>query len=196
VSISLTLSLIYVFTLPVIAHLALVHVFGAAAPIQIPLWDSLSHILMVTLIPIACGMLFRRLAPGWAARLAPGVKTVATVVLTVVFLMITVQQFPVLKASFGRLMAIVVAMNLAAIVIALTVSKLGRLTAKETIAVSVEHMIRQEATAVFVAVTLLHREDMSIPMIINTFLGMGCCLIFVTIVTRRRAAAASASAAV
>jgi BASS family bile acid:Na+ symporter len=193
VSISLTLSLIYVFTLPFIAHLALVHAFGDAAPIQIPLWDSLSHILMVTLIPIACGMLFRRLAPTWASRAAPPVKTVATIVLTLVFAMITVQQFPVLKASFGRLMAIVVGMNLASIVIALTISRLGRLTRKETIAVSVEHMIRQEATAIFVAVTLLHREDMSIPMIINTFLGMACCLVFVAIVTRRRAAAPAAA---
>jgi BASS family bile acid:Na+ symporter len=188
VSISLSLSLIYVFTLPLIAHFALVFAFGAAAPVQIPLWDSLSHILMVTLIPIACGMVFYRVAPLWAKRLAPGIKTVATVVLSVVFLMITVQQFGVLKASFGSLMAIVVGMNLSSIVLALLVSRLGRLTRKETIAVSVEHMIRQEATAIFVAVTLLHREDMSMPMIINTFLGMACCLVFVSIVTRRRAA--------
>jgi BASS family bile acid:Na+ symporter len=192
VSISLTLSLIYVFTLPLIARLALVHAFGAAAPVQIPLWDSLTHILMVTLIPIACGMLFGRLAPAFAARVAPSVKTVATVVLVIVFAMITVQQFGVLKASFGSLMAIVVAMNLSAIVLALLVSRLGRLTRTETIAVSVEHMIRQEGTAIFVAVTLLHREDMSMPMIINTFLGMACCLVFVSIVTRRRAAATGA----
>jgi BASS family bile acid:Na+ symporter len=195
VSISLTLSFIYVFTLPFIAHAALVHEFGAAAPVQIPLWDSLSHILMVTMIPIACGMLFHRLAPRWAEASAPRVKTVATVVLTAVFAMITVQQFGVLKASFGGLMAVVVAMNLASIGIALTVAKLGRLTRKETIAVSVEHMIRQEGTAIFVAVTLLHREDMSMPMIINTFLGMACCVTFVAIVTRRRAAADAANTA-
>jgi BASS family bile acid:Na+ symporter len=189
VSISLTLSLIYVFTLPLIARFALIHAFGAAAPVQIPLLDSLSHILMVTLIPIACGMIVGRVVPALAARWAPGIKTVATVVLVIVFLMITVQQFGVLKASFGALMAIVVGMNLSAIVLALLVSRLGRLTRKETIAVSVEHMIRQEGTAIFVAVTLLHREDMSMPMIINTFLGMACCLVFVAIVTRRRAAA-------
>jgi BASS family bile acid:Na+ symporter len=189
VSISLTLSLIYVFTLPLIAGFAMQQAFGAAAPVQIPLLDSLSHILAVTLIPIACGMLFHRLAPRWAERLAPGVKTVATVVLVIVFAMITVQQFGVLRAAFGRLMAIVVAMNLSAIALALVVSRLGRLTRRETIAVSVEHMIRQEGTAIFVAVTLLHREDMSMPMIINTFLGMACCLVFVTLVTRRRATA-------
>jgi BASS family bile acid:Na+ symporter len=86
-------------------------------------------------------------------------------------------------------MAIVIAMNLSAVTVALLVCKLGRLTRRETIAVSIEHMIRQEGTAIFVAVTLLHREDMSMPMIINTFLGMACCLVFVTVVTRLRAAA-------
>jgi BASS family bile acid:Na+ symporter len=189
VSISLTLSLIYVFTLPFIAHFALLYTFGMARAVDIPLGSSISHVLMVTLIPIACGMAFRRLAPKLAVQVGPKIKTVATAVLVVVFGMIVVQQFGVLKASFGRLMAIVIAMNLSAIAIALLVCKLGRFNRRETIAVSVEHMIRQEGTAIFVAVTLLHREDMSMPMIINTFLGMACCLMFVTIVTRLRAPA-------
>ncbi len=188
VSISLTLSLIYVFTLPFIAHFALLFAFGVTRALDIPLTSSISHVMMVTLIPVACGMVFRRLAPIWAGRLAPPIKSLATVVLVVVFGLITYQQFGVLKASFGRLMAIVVAMNLASILVALLVCKLGRLTRRETIAVSVEHMIRQEGTAIFVAVTLLRREDMSMPMIINTFLGMACCLVFVSVVTRRRAA--------
>jgi BASS family bile acid:Na+ symporter len=188
-SISLTLSLIYVFTLPFVAHYALLYAFGAAQGVAIPLGSSISHILIVTLIPVACGMAFRRLAPAWAARVAPGVKAAATAVLVVVFGLIVIQQFGVLKASFGRLMAIVVGMNLAAVAIALLVCRLGRLGRPETIAVCVEHMIRQEGTAIFVAVTLLHREDMSMPMIINTFLGMACCLVFVTVMTRRRAAA-------
>ncbi len=191
VSISLSLSLIYVFTLPFIAHYALLYAFGVAPGVAIPLGSSISHVLLVTLVPIACGMAFRRLAPRLAARLAPPVKSVATAVLVAVFGLITYQQFGVLKASFGALMAIVVAMNLAAVTIALLVSWLGRLTRREAIAVCVEHMIRQEGTAIFVAVTLLHREDMSMPMIINTFLGMACCLVFVSVVTRRRAGAAT-----
>ena len=105
--------------------------------------------------------------------------------LVIVFLMITVQQWAVLRASFGRLLAIVVAMNLTAITVAVTISKIGRLTRRETIAVAVEHMIRQEGTAIFVAVTLLHRHDMSLPMIINTFIGMALCMIFFAVTGRR-----------
>jgi BASS family bile acid:Na+ symporter len=186
VSISLALSVIYVFTLPFISQFALLFAFGKSLAIAIPLWSSLSHILMVTLIPIAVGMGAGRLAPSLASRFGPRIKSAATAVLVVVFALIVAQQFAVLKASFGRLMLIVIAMNLSAVALALLVSRLARLTRKETIAVSVEHMIRQEGTAIFVAVTLLHRDDMSIPMIINTFFGMALCIPFVAFMRRRR----------
>jgi BASS family bile acid:Na+ symporter len=190
VSLTLTLSTIYIFTLPFIAHFALLFAFQKSQPIDIPFGSSISHILMVTLMPICCGMIFAHLKPRWCALLGPRIKTAATTTLVIVFGMIVVQQWPVLKASFGTLMAIVVAMNLGAITVALTICKIGRLTRRETIAIAVEHMIRQEGTAIFVAVTLLHRHDMSIPMIINTFIGMALCMTFFAVARRFRPATA------
>jgi len=184
VSLTLALSTIYVFTLPIIVHFALVYAFKKAQPIDIPFTSSMADILMVTLIPIATGMLAAYLRPRWCALLRSPIKTAATITLVVVFGMIVAQQWPVLRASFGTLMVIVVAMNLIAITVALAICKLGHLTRRETIAVAVEHMIRQETTAIFVAVTLLHRHDMSIPMIINTFIGMAVCMTFFAITSR------------
>jgi bile acid:Na+ symporter, BASS family len=185
VSLTLTLSTLYIFTLPFIAHFALLFAYHDAQPVEVPLGSSLTHILAVTLLPIVCGMIAARLSPRWSAMLGPRIKMIATTVLVIVFGMITVQQWPVLRASFGRLLAIVVGMNLAAIAVALTICKVGRLTRRETIAIAVEHMIRQEGTAIFVAVTLLHRHDMSLPMIINTFIGMAACLTFFAVTGRR-----------
>jgi BASS family bile acid:Na+ symporter len=193
VSLTLALSGIYIFTLPFIAHFALLFAFQKSQPIQIPLGSSISHIMMVTLIPLSCGMFAAHLKPRWGREFGPRIKTAATAALVVVFAMIVVQQWAVLRASFGTLMAIVVAMNLAAITVGLTVCKLGRLTRRETIAIAVEHMIRQEGTAIFVAVTLLHRHDMSLPMIINTFIGMALCMTFFAVARRFRPAAPPAS---
>jgi BASS family bile acid:Na+ symporter len=188
VSLTLALSTIYIFTLPFIAHFALLFAFRKSQPINIPFESSISHVMMVTLIPISCGMFAAYLRPRWCLLLGPRIKAAATTTLVIVFGMIVVQQWPVLRASFGTLMAIVVAMNLTSITLALTVSKLGRLSRGETIAVAVEHMIRQEGTAIFVAVTLLHRHDMSLPMIINTFIGMALCMTFFAIRRRLRPA--------
>ena len=186
VSLTLALSTIYVFTLPFIAHFALLFAFQKSLPVDIPFGSSLTHILMVTMLPIGCGMLAAHFKPRWCALLGPPIKTTATTILVIVFLMITVQQWAVLRASFGTLLAIVVAMNLTAITVALTICKIGRLTRPETIAIAVEHMIRQEGTAIFVAVTLLHHHDMSLPMIINTFIGMALCMTFFAVTGRRR----------
>ncbi len=186
VSLTLSLSLIYIVTLPFIAHFALLIAFGEAQNVDIPLESSVGHILFVTVLPICTGMVLGKVAPKLSKILEPKVRFMATTILVVVFGMICIQQFPVLRESFGSLLAIVAAMNMAAIILALAVCRLGKLNRAETIAVAVEHMIRQEGTAIFVAVTLLHRHDMSIPMIINTFIGMALCLSFFAIMKRLR----------
>jgi BASS family bile acid:Na+ symporter len=188
ISISLLLSLVYVFTLPFIAHFALEHVLGQSAAIAIPLADSMGHILTITLIPVMLGMFLRAFRPALAGAAAPLIKRVATTVLVVLFGMIIVQQLDTLKSAFGPLLAIVLAMNVVNAVIAQVVSSVARVRRSERIAISVEHLIRQEATAIYVAVSLLHRNDMSLPMILNTFVGMAFCVTFVTIMRRRRAA--------
>jgi bile acid:Na+ symporter, BASS family len=186
ISISLVLSLIYVFTLPFIAHFALQYVLGQSASIAIPLADSMGHILTITLIPVALGMIVRGFRPALAEAAAPVVKKAATTLLVVLFGMIIVQQRQTLRSAFGPLLAVVLAMNVGNAVIAQVVSSVARVRRAERIAISIEHLIRQEATAIYVAVALLHRNDMSLPMILNTFAGMAFCVMFVTVMRRRR----------
>ena len=188
VSISLFVSLVYVFSLPFIAHYALAFTFGASKAISIPLESSISSIMMITVVPVSAGMLTRAKLPALADAAGPWIKSMATSILVIVFGMIVVKQFDVLRASFGRLLSIVVVANLFNFGLALCLSRVARLSRRETIAVSVEHLIRQEGTAIYVAVTLLHRDDMSIPMIVNTFIGMALCATFVSIMRWRGAA--------
>lgn len=172
-SLSLFVSLIYIFTLPFIASFALGIIFGQGAEMDIPVWDSFSKILTVTLFPVASGMLARRVTGiTFADRVQPLIKTGSTVVLVAIFLMIVVQQWPTIASSFGVVMGVVVLMNVTNLGIALLIARLSGLARPETVAIAMEHIIRQEATAIFVAVSLLHRNDMSLPMIINTFIGM------------------------
>jgi BASS family bile acid:Na+ symporter len=193
ISISLLLSLVYVFTLPFIAHFALEHALGESASIAIPLADSMGHILTITLIPVLLGMFLRAFRPAIAAVAAPIIKRAATTLLVVLFGMIIVQQMDTLRSAFGPLLAIVLAMNVVNAVIAQIVSSVARVRRAERIAISVEHLIRQEATAIYVAVSLLHRNDMSLPMILNTFVGMAFCVTFVAVMRRRRAQASRAA---
>lgn len=187
VSLSLSTSIIYIFTLPFIARAALHYVFGESQAIAIPLGASLLEIMRVTVFPIACGMLVRAWRPGPAARWLPVVKQVATIALCIIFGLIVVDNLETLRRSFGIVLAMVIGMNVTNLAIALLLSWGGRLSRPERIAITIEHLIRQETTAIFVAVTLLGRTDMSLPMIINTFVGMFVCVIFISALKRRQA---------
>jgi len=186
VCLSLFTSAIYIFSLPLIAHFALQQVYGESQIIQVPILSSMQHILMITAFPIATGMAFRLAAAGRADRIRPYLRNGATWTLTIIFGLIIVEQWDTLKSSFGIVLAMVVAMNFTNFLVALGLSKLAAMTRRERTAIVVEHLIRQEATAIYVAVSLLHRDDMSLPMIINTFVGMAFSVVFVGALRRRR----------
>ncbi|RYD60080.1 MAG: hypothetical protein EOP60_00150 [Sphingomonadales bacterium] len=188
VSMSLFVSVVYIFALPFIATFALERVMGEGTAISVPLASTLSHILTITVFPILVGMGVRRFAPRFALGAGGRIKTAATILLTVIFGLVVVDEFDTLRASFGVVLAMVVGMNVANFFVALGLSKLARLSREDTVSVAIEHLIRQEATAVYVAVTLLGRNDMSLPMIINTFVGMAACVAFVAYLKRRRLA--------
>jgi BASS family bile acid:Na+ symporter len=187
-SMSLFVSLIYVFTLPFTASIALHLIFAQQQAIAIPTGDALAKILMVTVIPVAVGMLVNRFAARTAQRIETTIKSVATIVLVTVFAMIVAQQWATIASSFGVVLAIVVAMNVVNLGLAFLVSWAGGIRRPERVAIAMEHIVRQEGTAIFVAVSLLHRNDMSLPMIINTFIGMAIGIPAVSWLRRRAVA--------
>lgn len=187
-SMSLFVSLIYVFTLPYTASIALHLIFAKEQTIAIPTGDALAKIMMVTVIPVAVGMLVNRLAARIAQRIETTIKSLATIVLVTVFAMIVAEQWATIASSFGVVLAIVVAMNVVNLGLAFLVSWAGGIRRPERVAIAMEHIVRQEGTAIFVAVSLLHRNDMSLPMIINTFIGMAIGIPAVSWLRRRAVA--------
>jgi len=82
------------------------------------------------------------------------------------------------------LFGITLAMNVLALGAAMLLSKVMALTPRERTAVCVEHMIRQEGTAIYIAVTIVGVREMSLPMIMNTPVALVLCIIFV-LLTRK-----------
>lgn len=194
VSMSLFTSVVYIFTLPFTAYYAYNFVFAETRAIDIPLASSFWEIFKITVVPIACGMAVRRWLEPIAHRITPLVKQTGTIMLVAIFLLIVWRNLDTLRSSIGIVASMVLGMNIVNLLLALLVSHLGSLRREERIAVVIEHLIRQEATAIYVAVTLLGRTDMSLPMIINTFIGMFFCVIFVSVMKRRHARVAAEEA--
>ncbi len=180
ISISLLLSLVYVFTLPFIAHFALEHTLGQSASIAIPLADSMGHILTITLIPVLLGMFLRAFGPASGGRCraadqAGGDDFAGRAVRhdhrsADGYVAQRVRAFVGHSVRHERCQRC----HCASCVITGT-SASCRANC---------HLRRAShppgSTAIYVAVSLLHRNDMSLPMILNTFVGMAFCVTFVS----------------
>lgn len=195
-ALTIVVSAIYVLVVPFYAHLALTHFLGISTEVSVPLGDFFASIATITIVPVVLGLLLRRQAPALAARLRTGVKLVAVAVLLYAFGVILVDQLPVLRENFGSLFAMTLAMNLIVLTGAIVLSKGMRLTHAETTAVAIEHLIRQEGTAIFIAVTLVGSREMSLPMIMNTPVALVVCIATVLLLRRanQRAVAGAARA--
>jgi len=178
-SLSILVSMIYIFVIPIYAHFALSYFMGVEEQVRVPLVDFIWKIFSITLIPASLGLLARTYRPAIAIRVKKFAKITGTVVLVGVFGIILVDQIPVLVEHFNSLFGITLGMNILNLAVALALSAGFGLVAPERVAIGIEHMIRQEGTAIYIAVTIVGSREMSLPMIMNTPVALALCIIFV-----------------
>ena len=184
-SLTILVSLVYIFIVPFYAFGATSWFLGLDGVIEVPLLDSIGRIFSITLLPVSLGIIVRRYLPGLAIAAKPYIKWGATTVLVIAFIAILMDQVETLKAAFGPLLFMVALMNVLALAIAFLLCRAAKVTNNERIAVCVEHLIRQEGTAIYIAVSILGSSEMSLPMVINTPVALVICIAFVTAVRWR-----------
>jgi len=195
-SLSIIVSMIYIIVVPFYAHFALLHFVGVEAQVSVPLIDFIWKVFSITLIPVSLGLLLRTYQPALAIRCKGAVKILGTGVLVVAFVFILLDQVPVLKEHFGSLFGITLGMNLLNLMAALTLSALFAVVPKERVAIGIEHLIRQEGTAIYIAVSIVASREMSLPMIMNTPVALAICIIFVLLSRRSLAESRAANVSV
>lgn len=192
-SLSILVSMIYILVIPFYAHFALLYFMGVEEQVSVPLIEFIWKIFSITLIPASLGLLVRTLRPALAIGIKSYIKIGGTAVLLVAFGFILYDQIPTLVEHFNSLFGITLGMNLLNLAVALGLSAGFALVAPERVAIGIEHMIRQEGTAIYIAVTIVGSREMSLPMIMNTPVALFLCIAFVILsrrsLSRHRAAA-------
>lgn len=183
-SMTLILSLIYIFVVPFYAHFALLHFMGLEADVQVPLASFFWDIFSITILPAAVGFAVRAWRPDFAIWFKRYLKNAATIVLFSSFGVILYDQVPVLRENLGALFWITVALNLIMVVVVMTIVRFAGFTRRENVAIGIEHLMRQEGTAIFIAVSIVGNNEMSLPMIMNTPVALCFVLLFVTVARR------------
>jgi BASS family bile acid:Na+ symporter len=183
-SMTIIVSMIYILIVPFYAHLALSHFMGVDTHVSVPLVDFVRQIFSMTVLPAGAGFLIRHFMPGLATAVKGPVKLIGTIVLFTAFGVILVDQIPMLRENLGSLLWITIAINILTLGAVLLLCRFMNLSGPENTAVGVEHLIRQEGTAIYIAVTIIGSNEMSLPMIMNTPVALPITFAFVFLARR------------
>lgn len=157
-------SLITVFTIPVLLSEAIAYFTGnTGVVIELPVLQTMLQILVITVIPIAIGMMIRKRNEGFALRMEKPMRTASTVLFVIIFLIIII-------ANKNNLVQAMKEVGLATLLLNLLTMGLGFLTAKllgiagnSQITITIESGIQNGTLAFVIATTILNNFEMGLP---------------------------------
>ena len=156
-------SLIAIITLPLYISLALDWFQGQERAVELPVKKTLLALLLITVLPLLIGMLIRRFLPRVAALGEKAVGVVGLVVLVAVVVVIMVNlgdRVLVLIAQGGMVAAL---LNIVGLALGFLGGRALRLGHAQAFTVAIELGIKNTTLGLLVTLTLLHSEEMSVP---------------------------------
>jgi len=169
VALSVTLtaisSFITVFTIPLVINLSMQAFLGQGTTLQLTFLSTVLQIAVITLLPVAIGMIAKRYAPGLADKADKPVKWLSLFFLAVVITGVLLRERNnfisyVIDVGWATLVLNVVAMALG-----FAIATLARLGEKRVTAITIEVGIQNGTLAIAIASTptLLNTPTMAIP---------------------------------
>jgi BASS family bile acid:Na+ symporter len=184
VALSVTLtaisSVITVFTIPILANLALQHFLGTSAAIALPIGATILQIFLITLLPIALGMAIRWQVPETAKRLEKQMSRLAAGLLALIIVLLLAKEGNKLPGFLAQVGVGALLLNVLAALGGFVAGKVFRLPLAQQICIAIEVGIQNGTLAIAITAGLLNNADMAIPAAIYSLLmyvtGFGAIL--------------------
>lgn len=174
VALSVTLtavsSIITVFTIPIFTNLALQHFLDQSATISLPIGRTMLQIFLITLLPIAIGMLIRHQFPNTARRIEKQMSRLAAGLLALIIVLILIREGSKLPGFIVQVGVGVLLLNLLAILLGFLAGKLFRLPIEQQICIAIEVGIQNGTLAIAITAGLLNNLDMAVPAAVYSLL--------------------------
>jgi BASS family bile acid:Na+ symporter len=169
-----------VFTIPLVANLALQHFLGESAAITLPIGTTILQIFLITLLPTAIGMAIRHQFPTTARRLEKQMSRLAAGLLALIIVLLLIREGSKLPGFLMQVGIGVVLLNLLATLSGFLAAKLFRLPLAQQICVAIEVGIQNGTLAIAITAGLLNNPDMAVPAAVYSLLmyitGFGAIL--------------------
>jgi len=187
VSLTCVISLLGFITVPLITSFALDHFMGEAAP-ELPIAKTIIGILVITVVPLLIGMLVRKLSASMADKLEKVFGPISFIVFILVVIGALVADadnvIPYIQQS-GLLVMILILVTMG---VAAAAAAGMKLPYNQQTAITLECGLQNATLGIAVAITILDRVDISVPIAIYGLLML--FVAFAYAMWRRRGAEA------
>jgi BASS family bile acid:Na+ symporter len=185
VALSVTLtavsSLITVFTIPVLANLAVGWFLGGDAAISLPVGGTMLRIALITLVPTAAGMAMRQGLPRAAAALEKQVSRLAVALLALIILALLIREAANVPGFVLRAGLAVIALNGLGMLAGCLSGFLLGLPVEQRTCLAVEVGMQNGTLALAITAGLLANPEMAVPAALYSLwmYGTGIAIILV-----------------
>ncbi|SHI99155.1 bile acid:sodium symporter family protein [Cycloclasticus pugetii] len=156
-------SLITVFTLPVILNLSMIYFNDETIQLSLPLLKTASQIMLITVIPVSCGMLVLQYAPRFAKASKQWVRRGCGAFLPFLIVGIFMQNGGSWFEHFVQVGLLTICLNILSILLGYGIAKLAKLERPQTKTLSIEVGAQNAMLGVTIAISpfLLNNADVA-----------------------------------
>ncbi|MBA6265305.1 MAG: bile acid:sodium symporter family protein [Colwellia sp.] len=165
VALSVTLtavaSVVTVFSIPIVLNLSLKHFMGAGSEFELPIIKTMLSLIVLTIFPVAIGMLIKAIAPKFADSTQVYVSRFGILFLTLLLIFLTYIQQEIVVEAFIAAGPVSLILNLLTMALGYYSSKFFKLSPAQTSSITLEVGLQNSTLSMFMALTLLANYKMS-----------------------------------
>lgn len=179
VSLTAIISLLGFLTVPFITDFALSNYMGESAP-ELPIAKTMIGILLITTVPVALGMLFRKLKLETAIKMERFFGPLSALIFVAVIIGAVIAERNNVMSYLAQMGIHVVALNIIAMLVAITAARIFTLPQTQRSAIALECGLQNGTLGIVITITILGRTDLAIPSavygLLMLFTGFGYAL--------------------
>lgn len=163
VSLTAVSSILTLFTIPLILEWSVQYYSAQDAVIEINRLDIFKDLLLVSLAPIALGMMIKHYKSDFAVKMEKPVKIASALILLVLIVGLTIKERANIIPYFSEVGLSALSLNIVSLALGFTTARLMGLNKQQSISISIESGIQNGTLAIGIAIGILHNSDYAIP---------------------------------
>jgi BASS family bile acid:Na+ symporter len=193
-SISLTAisSVITNFSIPILLNLALAHYMTGEKAITLPFVKTFAQIFLVTILPVAIGMIIKKKRPVFALKSEKAMNIISTVFFVVILSAAILKERENIIPYFEQAGAAAIMLNLTALFLGFILGKLFGLNRRQRSSIAIETGIQNGTLAIALALSpaILNNSQMAVPAAIYSLLMFVTAAVVILISKKQNSAEA------